>query len=210
MIWLILALLLVSNPGGEIKLNLTDSGKVEISDQCIFFKDTFNNSAVLEPGLYDLKVGFNCSPGDKTIFLDGKTYATVRIKKLDDEDLNNATKVQIELLKTKKELSLTVEKLQEIVEELNKSMLEIEKLEKEKASLENELKILNERYEDLQMKYESISRELEGKKKKLMEMEKEVQSLSDLNLTYRTTMLFLVSIFIGSFTSLAIKGMRKS
>jgi chromosome segregation ATPase len=143
-------------------------------------------------------------------FLNGETYATVRIEKLDDEDLNNATKMQIELLKTKKELSLTVEKLRETVEELNKSMREIEKLEKEKASLENELKILNERYEDLQMKYEAISKELEGKKTKLMEMEKEVQSLSDLSLTYRASMLFLASIFIGSLTSLAIKGMRKS
>lgn len=202
MIWLLLATLMIfSNPGEEVRLNLTDSAELRVDDQCIFFKETLNSSANLPPGLHELVIGFNCTPGDKMVFANDWPYAIIRVGNLNSLALDNASKIQIELLKTKKELNSTFEKLQKIKEELNSSLSRIEKLEREKRLLEIELTLLNDSYRDLSAKYERLSRELEVKRLRISEMEDEIRALSELSSTYRATTLFLVSIFIGSFTA---------
>lgn len=195
-------LILSANVGDTITIPVAEKTTLTAEDPCMYFKETMSNVAEVGPGEYKLQIGANCSEGIKLVYANGVRIAAISVSPAKPETLQNyAIAIEKEFRNIIMNYSLLREELNKLSQRVRELEQDNTKLKTEKTALETELKITKENYDLLQTKYAAISQDLESKKNKLSQMEIELKSLSEQSTTYRITTLFLVSIFLGSFTA---------
>lgn len=211
MIWLLLATLtFFANPGSEFEFSLNNSTTLLADDPCIFFEETLQNVANLSAGVHKFRVGINCSPGFKLISANGSNFAVIIVSQISSESiLNYASKMEKENVQIKNNFSSLEKRVKELENKINETETLIAKLENEKEILSAEKSMLEDSYRSLQDKFNALSRDLENRKAKITQMEEEIKKLAQQSSNYRIATLFLISIFVGSFTATAIM-MRRS
>lgn len=210
MIWALLAVLMIfANPGDTINIELQQPAKVVLEDPCMFFESTLNNSADLSEGLHLIKVGILCTAGEKKIEANGEIFAVVKVENTSAEVVANYTsQLERRAIVLEKELNKTIAELEKMKEELKESQETVKRLENEKGLLEIELSLVKDSLNSLQAKYDALTKDLEAKKAKIEKMEAEIKELSSQSQMFRSSTLFLVSIFIGSFVAIVIMTRR--
>ncbi|MCS7130310.1 MAG: hypothetical protein NZ872_02705 [Archaeoglobaceae archaeon] len=200
---LLFSILILSVSVGEnVTISVNERSILKAEDPCMYFRETMSSVAEVEPGVYTLQIGLNCSEGIKVVSANGNRIAAVSISPAKSEV------IQKYAFYLERELRGAGVKYSKLFEELNKTLKKVKDLEEEnlklktdKTALETELRSVKESYELLQSRYNTLTQNLESERGKISQMEIELKSLSAQTATYRTTTLFLISIFIGSFTA---------
>lgn len=210
MICVLLAVLtILANPGDSVSIELQEPAKLVLEDPCMFFESSLNTSANLSAGLHQIKIGILCKPGEKLIKANGETIAVVKVEKATTETVANYTsQLEKKVVALQNELNKTIVELGKTREELKKNQEEIRKLENEKALLEIELNLMKDIFNSLQERYKALIKDLETKRGEINQMEEEIKALSSQSQTLRVSTLFLVAIFVGSFTAVLMMTRR--
>lgn len=203
-------LILSVSVGENVTISVNERSTLKVEDPCMYFRETMSSVAEVEPGVYTLQIGLNCSEGIKVVSANGNRIAAVSISPAKSEV------IQKYAFYLEKELRAAGEKYNKLFEELNKTLKKLKDLEEEnlklktdKTALETELRSVKESYELLQRRYNTLTQNLESERGKISQMEIELKSLSAQTATYKTVTLFLISIFIGSFTAMVIMLRRR-
>ncbi|MCX8172737.1 MAG: hypothetical protein N3D09_03895 [Archaeoglobaceae archaeon] len=214
MIWLIISVLTVfAYPGENVTITLAETSWVEISDSCLFFAETLNNSTLLPPGVHVIKVGVNCTPGIKFVTANNMKISEIMVHSRAEREklLDYAKWLEDRLMTIKVEIESLKVEIGDVKRELNNTRSEKERIEKEKKLLELDLEKLNKQlanlteiYNTLKSKYHILSDELERERDRIIQMESEIRSLTQQNTNYRIATFFLISIFVGSFTAMTV------
>lgn len=200
---ILLSILIFSVSVGEnVTIPVNEHTILRAEDPCMYFNKTLSNVAEVEPGEHILQIGLNCSEGIKVVFANENRIAAISVSPAKPEKIQNyALYLEKEFRDSGVKYNMLAEELNKISKKLKEAEEENSKLKIEKTALETELKGMKESYELLQGKYTALSHNLESEKSKVSQMELELKSLSAQSATYRITTLFLISIFIGSFTA---------
>lgn len=203
---ILLSILVFSVSAGEnVTIPVSEPAVLQADDPCMYFLESMGNVASVQPGEHILQVGLTCSEGTKYVLGNGSTIAVISVSPAKSETvIKYAIFLENEIKNVWKNYTLLSEEINNLSERVNELEQENSKLKTEKLALETELRAYRDSYDQLQAKYFTIIQDLESKKSKISQMEVELKNLSEQSATYRATTLFLVSIFVGSFTATAI------
>ncbi|MBO8182294.1 MAG: hypothetical protein H0Z28_05815 [Archaeoglobus sp.] len=211
-------------PGEEISVSLYGNGTyvLEISDPNIYFNESLTNKIVATPGIYEIKVGFETTPGMKTLsvrYENGSLASPPKnflVLPLSEADLSNliqsASKVESELISLKKQIitleneikqkEAEIEKLksqpQSNGEKIKDLEAQIEKMRLDLLTKENEVSKLKLKINELNGTISSLQTQLEEVKSEKAELESQMSSLGSPEFVEATKLGFF---FVLAFTA---------
>ncbi len=210
-------------PGEEIHVTLYGEGThlLEVSDPNIYFNESLSNKIIAGPGDYELRVGFETTPGMKSIFIRYENGSLIKIKNflvlpLSEVDLSkvvdSASKVEKDLISVRKQIKTLediirqkeaeIEKLKNQPEANNEKIKELEnqisKLKSQLILKEDEISDLRIRVLELNNTVLALQGQINKLKSEKSKLEDEISNLGSPEFLEATKLGFF---FIVAFTA---------
>ncbi|RLI84389.1 hypothetical protein DRP07_01230 [Archaeoglobales archaeon] len=170
-------------PGEEISVSLYGNGTylLEVSDPDIYFSESLSNKIVATPGSYELRVGFETTPGMKSIFVRHENGSLVEIRyflvlPLSEADLGKlvdlASEMEREFISLKNQINL-------LKDEIKQKEAEIERLKNQPGVNDEKIRELENQISDLKSQVLSKENEVYKLKIKISDLNNTARSLQD-------------------------------